>query len=118
MNPALGSFTIGENGSTSRYNSLQASLDRRLTHNLQAQVSYTYSKCISDGDSALASLSGNAPTVYENPYNREYDKSICGFNVTQASKSQRSLQLALPWEPVGGRLAALGDFVGQHRPAV
>ena len=83
-NGALGSFTLGENGSTSRYNSLQASLNRRLTSNLQAQVSYTFSKCVSDGDSALGSLSGNAPTVFENPYNREYDKSVCAFNATQA----------------------------------
>jgi hypothetical protein len=83
-NGALGSFPIGENGSTSHYNSLQASLNRRLTRSVQAQVSYTYSKCMSDGDSALGSLSGNAPTVYENPYQRSYDYSVCAFNATQA----------------------------------
>lgn len=83
-NGALGSFTLGENGSSSRYNSLQAALDKRFSHDFQAQVSYTFSKCLSDGDAALASLSGNAPTVYENPYNRGYDYSLCGYNVTQA----------------------------------
>lgn len=82
-NPAIGSFTVGENGSTSRYDSLQASLNRRLSHNLQAQASYTYSLCISDGDAVLASLSGNTPTLYENPYDREYDKARCAFNATQ-----------------------------------
>jgi len=81
-NGALGSFTIGENGSTSRYDSLQLSLNRRLSHDLQAQASYTYSLCDSDGDAVLASLSGNTPTVYENPYNREYDRSRCGYNAT------------------------------------
>ena len=80
----LGSFTLGENGNTSRYDSLQASLNRRLSHNLQAQVSYTYSLCTSDGDAVLASLSGNAPTSYENPFNRGYDTSRCSFNATQA----------------------------------
>lgn len=83
-NPALGSFTIGENGATSRYDSLQVSLNRRLTNNLQGQAAYTYSLCDSDGDSVLASLSGNTPTAYENPYNREYDKARCAFNATQA----------------------------------
>ncbi len=83
-NGALGSFPIGENGSTSHYNSLQASLNRRLTRSVQAQVSYTYSKCTSDGDAALASLSGNSPTVYENPYQRAADESLCSYNVTQA----------------------------------
>jgi hypothetical protein len=83
INPSLGSFTIAENGSTSRYNSLQASLNRRMTHNLQAQASYTYSLCQSDGDSVLASLNGNGPSVFGNPYNREYDKGRCAYNATQ-----------------------------------
>ena len=82
-NPALGSFTLGENGATSRYDSLQVSVTRRLSHNLQAQASYTYSLCNSDGDAVLNSLSGNAPNTYENPYNREYDRSRCSYNATQ-----------------------------------
>jgi hypothetical protein len=82
INPFLNSFTIGENGASSRYNSLQASLNRRLTHNLQMQASYTYSLCESDGDSVLASLSGNSPTLYGDPLNREYDKSRCSYNAT------------------------------------
>jgi hypothetical protein len=83
-NGAIGSFALGVNGSTSRYNSLQASLNRRLTRNVQAQASYTFSKCMSDGDSTLASLSGNSPTVYENPYQRVADESRCSYNATQA----------------------------------
>jgi hypothetical protein len=51
---------------------------------VQAQVSYTYSKCQSSGDASLGSLSGNAPTTYSNPYDRAPDYSVCGFNVTQA----------------------------------
>jgi hypothetical protein len=83
-NPALGALPLGLNGTNSRYNSLQASLNRRLTRNVQAQVSYTYSKCQSSGDASLGSLSGNAPTTYSNPYDRAPDYSVCGFNVTQA----------------------------------
>ena len=46
------------------------------------QASYTYSLCESNGDSVLASLSGNSPTLYGNPLNREYDKSRCSYNAT------------------------------------
>jgi Carboxypeptidase regulatory-like domain len=81
-NPALGSFSLAVNGSTSRYNSLQASLNRVIVRNIQAQAAYTFSKCTSDGDGTLATLSGNAPSNYENPYDRSYDRGLCGFNVT------------------------------------
>jgi hypothetical protein len=81
-NPALGSFSLAVNGSTSRYNSLQASLNRVIARNIQAQAAYTFSKCTSDGDGTLATLSGNAPSNYENPYDRSYDRGLCGFNVT------------------------------------
>ena len=67
-----------------RYNSLQAALNRRLTHNLQAQASYTYSRCEGTGDASLGSLSGNSPTNYSNPYNRTQDFSICGYNIVQS----------------------------------
>lgn len=83
-NAALGALPLGLNGTNSRYNSLQASLNRRLTRNVQAQVSYTYSHCVDSGDASLGSLSGNAPTLYENPYQRGPDYSVCGFNITHA----------------------------------
>ena len=85
LNPALGGFALGVNGTNSHYNSLQASLNRRLTHSIQAQLSYTYSRCMSTGDaSAVSALSGNAPIVNENPYDRRYDYSVCGYNITQS----------------------------------
>ncbi len=80
INPHLGSFTVAENGTTSRYDSLQATLNRRLTNNLQAQASYTYSLCQSTGDSVLASLNGNGPSVEGNPTNRQYDYARCAYN--------------------------------------
>jgi Carboxypeptidase regulatory-like domain len=84
INPALGGFSLGVNGTNSRYNSLQTALNRRLTRNVQAQVAYTYSKCMGTGDAVLGSLSGNAPTLYSNPHDWQADYSVCGYNVTQA----------------------------------
>ena len=84
INPAIGGFTLGVNGTNSRYNSLQVALNRRLTHDIQAQVSYTYSKCLGTGDASLGSLSSNSPTLYSNPHDWQADYSVCGYNITQA----------------------------------
>jgi len=100
INPALAGFSLGVNGTNSRYNSLQASLNRRLTHNVQAQVSYTYSKCLGTGDATLGSLSANSPTLYSNPHDRAPDYSVCGYNVTQALRVNSLV--ALPFH--GNRL--------------
>jgi hypothetical protein len=70
---------------TSRYNSLQVSMNRRLTNNVQAQVAYTYSNCIDDGGYPIGSLNGgDSPSSYENPYLRSNDRGLCFFNVKHA----------------------------------
>ena len=114
VNPALGSSTLGVNGTNSRYNSLQAALNRRLTHNIQAQASYTYSKCEGTGDATLGSLSGNSPTIFETRINRQPDYSVCGYNVTQAFRLNGLYDL-----PFHGNRLVEGwqlhrDFDGQH----
>jgi hypothetical protein len=62
----------------SRYNALQAGLVRRLTHNWQMQLSYTYSQCTDIG-SAAGSLDGG--NVSENPYDLSYDRGPCIFMI-------------------------------------
>ena len=73
-----------EMGSSSRYNSLQVSLNRRLSHNLQFQVAYTWSHCTDDGSSPLGSISGGSTaSTYENPFLRDpIDQGACYFNAT------------------------------------
>lgn len=66
--------------STSRYNSLQASLNRQFGSAIQAQVSYTWSKCIDEG-SATYPLENSFGV--SNPYNRHLDQGPCAFNRTQ-----------------------------------
>jgi hypothetical protein len=77
----LGSFGNFVPTSLHRYNSLQASLVHRFSHNLQAQVSYTYSKCMDDG-SYLGSFNSNAPAGLGNPYNQSYDWGLCPYDIT------------------------------------
>ncbi len=85
QDPNLSVFPEAVPGTTSRYNSLQTSLNRRFTRNVQAQLAYTYSKCIDDGGSPVGSLNGgNSPASYENPYVRAIDRGLCNFNTTHA----------------------------------
>jgi len=82
LNPHFSFLPMAEPGSTSRYNSLQVSLDRRFAKGFQFQVAYTFSHCTDDGSSPLGSISGgNTSSLYENPYLRDpIDKGPCYFN--------------------------------------
>jgi hypothetical protein len=84
LNPNLGYFTAPEPISTSRYNSLQTILNRRFSRNVQAQVAYTWSKCIDDGAFAVGSFNGLSSTSarLENPFNQALDRGPCSFDVT------------------------------------
>jgi hypothetical protein len=108
INPKLAGFSLGVNGTNSRYDSLQAALNRRLTHNVQAQLSYTFSKCLGTGDATLGSLSANSPTLYSNPHDRSPDYSVCGYNVTEALRLNSVV--ALPFR--GNRLVEGWQLAG------
>jgi hypothetical protein len=84
LNPHFTYLLLAEPGTSSRYNSAQISLNRRLTHSVQGQISYTFSKCIDDGGSPIGSLSGgDSSNLLENPYLRDpIDKGLCYYNVT------------------------------------
>jgi hypothetical protein len=99
-----------EEGSSSRYNSLQVSVNRRLTHNLQFQVAYTWSHCTDDGSSPLGSISGGSTaSTYENPFLRDpIDKGLCYFNAKSNFRANgvytiplRGNQLVEGWQVSG-----------------
>jgi hypothetical protein len=76
-NPALGALSSEAPVGDSHYNSLQAGLNRRFSHNLQGQLSYTWSKCI-DNTSGTSGLEGGAP--WTNPLAGNYDEGRCQFD--------------------------------------
>jgi len=86
-NPALGYFPTLQPISTSQYNSLQVLLNRRFSRNVQAQVSYTWSKCMDDGAFGVGSFNGattaSTPSAAENPFNQSIDHGVCGFDIPQ-----------------------------------
>jgi len=83
LNPAAGSLASAAPVADSHYNSLQVGLNRRFSHNVQGQLSYTWSKCI-DNASGTSGLEGGAAWV--NPLNGSYDKGRCQFDRNQFLK--------------------------------
>ena len=91
-NPAGGSPTFGPNGlgnvkltsssGNMKYNALQAVLQTRYSHGLQSQVSYTYSKCMTDNSGYFGTWSTTTQTTpaspyFQNLYNRRSDWAQC-----------------------------------------
>jgi hypothetical protein len=73
-----------ENLGQSTYNALQASLQRRFRNGLNLMASYTWSKTLTDADSALpyfATLAGSAGP--QNSFNKYGDKAISNQDVPQ-----------------------------------
>jgi len=64
----------------SRYNSLQTSLNRRLSKNFQVQAAYTLSNSIDNGG-YLSSYNSNVAGALENPFQRSVDNSPSSFDV-------------------------------------
>jgi outer membrane receptor protein involved in Fe transport len=82
-NPALGALSSEAPVGDSHYNSLQVGLNRRFSHGLQGQLSYTWSKCI-DNTSGTSGLEGGAP--WTDPLAGNYDEGRCQFDRSQFVK--------------------------------
>ena len=83
LNPAASSLSSAGTVGDSNYNSLQAGLNRRFTHGVQAQASYTWSKCMDNG-SGTSGLEGGLPWTY--PLNGRFDRGRCQFDRPQVFK--------------------------------
>jgi hypothetical protein len=86
LNNNLGSFADLSPQAWSKYNSLQTSLTRRLTQNIQGQFSYTWSRCMDDG-SYLGSFNQNSNAGFTNPYNNNADKGPCSYDINHVLKA-------------------------------
>jgi Carboxypeptidase regulatory-like domain len=104
-NPPCGHETLaGTNMSNSdqSYNALQAVLQKRMSNGLEGQVSYTWSKCLSNSPgyfgtgwgSTNATSSGGQPG-WENIYNPRLDWGPCYYDQTHILTSYVTYQLPL-----------------------
>ena len=82
LNPALSVFADSVGETTSRYNSLQTTLNHRFNSLWQLQAAYTFSHCIDNGNGYLGPLNyDSASGTYENPYNPGADRGRCSFDI-------------------------------------
>jgi len=68
-----------------RYNALQAVLQKRYSNGLETQVSYTYSKCMTDNSGYFGTWSGTTQTTpaspyFQNLYNKGAEWAQCYFD--------------------------------------
>jgi hypothetical protein len=66
------------------YNSLQAVLQKRMTHDLQYQVSYTFSKCMSDSTGYYGAWENalSASAYWQNVYDSRSEWAPCYYDAT------------------------------------
>ena len=89
QNNNWGAFNQISDARDSWYNSLQVDLVKNLTHGLQFQTNFTYSKLLDDtqgASSGTTEVVGSA-TYASNPYNPLLDKGPSAFNVPFSSKT-------------------------------
>src|ERR1019366_9865705 len=86
-NPVAGAgistMSLSDQGANSHYNGLLVSIQHRFARNYTLLSNYTYSHCISDGDT-ITKLGGPS---YQNPSNRVMDRGNCGFDVRHLSNT-------------------------------
>jgi hypothetical protein len=93
-NPALkgavGQIRLTDSSAIQRYNALQAVLQQRLSHGLQFQANYTWSKCMTNSSGFFAefgdtnaglSQAGNDYFFFQNTYNPMADYGRCPNDV-------------------------------------
>jgi hypothetical protein len=83
LNPAAAAISSEAPVGDSNYHSLQVGMNRRFSHGVQSQLSYTYSKCLDDA-SGTYGLEGGIP--FSNPRNGSFDHGRCLFDRPQVFK--------------------------------
>ncbi len=73
-----------QSNGTMSYNSLQAVLQKQMSHGLQYQVSYTYSKCMSDSTGYYGAWNNalSASAYWQNIYDPKSEWAPCYYDAT------------------------------------
>jgi hypothetical protein len=101
-----------QNDVNSFYNSLQVSLNKRFSNNLQYQFSYTYSHSIDDGSQQLGSEGKNSPQNHRDPDNRKIDRGHSNFDIRHNFSANATFDLPFgPGQQIGGATSGLASFL-------
>jgi hypothetical protein len=90
---AYGTMTDDLVSGHSSYNSLQTSVSHPLSHDVQMQFNYTYSKCMDANSVTTGQELRSANPSGTNPYNQALNRGRCGFDVTHAVRLNGVIQL-------------------------
>ena len=102
LNPAGAALSSEAPVGDSNYHSLQVGLNRRLSHGVQTQLSYTWSKCM-DNASGTYGLEGGIP--WSDPLNGSFDHGRCLFDRPQVLRLSGVYAVAVQTEYSGQRMA-------------
>jgi carboxypeptidase family protein/TonB-dependent receptor-like protein len=83
-------------GSSSWYNSMQLSLQKRLSQGLQFQSSYTWSKTLDTGQGQHGGEAGGSPSIGQDPNNWKYDKGSADFDIRHSWTANMLYQVPAP----------------------
>jgi hypothetical protein len=75
-NSAYSALAIGHTWGWGKYESAQLSVNRHMSNNWQAQLSYTYSECRDNGSGSYLVDGG---TTFANPFDFNYDNGWCAY---------------------------------------
>ena len=84
-NNGLGATVSGtQSNGTMAYNSLQAVVQKEMSHGLQYQVAYTYSKCMSDSTGYYGAWNNalSASAYWQNVYDQKAEWAPCYYDAT------------------------------------
>jgi len=103
-----------QSNGTMSYNSLQAVLQKQMSHGLQYQVSYTFSKCMSNSTGYYGAWSNalSASAYWQNIYDPKSEWAPCYYDATHVLSAYALYEL-----PVG-RGKALGNDMNKVLNAV
>jgi Carboxypeptidase regulatory-like domain/TonB dependent receptor len=94
----LGATVSGtQSNGTMGYNSLQAVLQKQMTHGLQYQVSYTFSKCMSDSTGYYGAWNNalSASAYWQNVYDSKSEWAPCYYDATHVLTSYAIYELPI-----------------------
>jgi len=80
-NPMFSNVTSYDSRADSSYNALQVQLRKRMTHGLQFQTSFTWSKLLDNGQGTGTVDSPNSSNVPTNPYNSRFDRGPAPYSI-------------------------------------
>ena len=119
----IGQISGTESNGNQRYDALQASLTKRMTHGLQVQLSYTYSKTMTDAIGYYGQGGGQAASnsaYFQNLYNKASEWGPSYFDNTHSFVASYTYQLPIGsgktygnnWSPVTNTLLGGWELSG------